>query len=125
MDIDEAVSVPDPEEEKKQVGSRVRQVRIDNKKTLKELSSLIGLSESQLSLIENGEYKLTEKRAVGIAEVLHVGVDWLLHGDETKKKDPIDQIMIEWLWNHPEVREEIWAQILNNRKNEENEVEKN
>lgn len=31
MDIDEDVSVTDPEEEKKQVGRRVRQVRIDNK----------------------------------------------------------------------------------------------
>lgn len=111
VDIDKAVSIFDSEEEMKQVGRRVKQSRIENNRTQKELSILVNLSDSYLCMIEKGESKLTEKRAVDIAEILHVGVDWLLHGDETKKEDPVNHHMIEWLWKHPEIRKEIWNQI--------------
>lgn len=112
MDINDAVHVSDPKEEKKSVGKRVKQARVDNNKTLKELSDLVNLSDSQLCLIENGESNLTKKRAADIARVLHVGVEWLLYGDEKKKEYPVDQTMTEWLWNHPEIRKEIWEQII-------------
>lgn len=112
VDIDEAVSVVSPEEKKKQVGERLKQTRLENGLTLKGLSALIGLSYSQISLIENGEYMLNEKKASDIARVLHVGVEWLLYGDEKKKEYPVDQTMTEWLWNHPEIRKEIWEQII-------------
>lgn len=100
-----------PEEKKKQVGNRVKQLRIEKGLTLKELSALVGLSYSQLSLIENGEYMLNEKRAADIGEVFHVGVEWLLYGDEEKKYFPLNEQMAQWLWNHPEVREEIWKMM--------------
>lgn len=115
MDLNDAVHVSDPKEEKKSVGKRVKQIRVDNNKTLKELSELVNLSDSQLCLIENGESNLTKKRAADIATVLHVGVEWLLYGDEKKKEHPVDQTMIEWLWNHPEIRKEIWEQIIQNK----------
>lgn len=61
MDLNDAVHVSDPKEEKKSVGKRVKQIRVDNNKTLKELSELVNLSDSQLCLIENGESNLTKK----------------------------------------------------------------
>lgn len=111
IDIDEAVSVLSPEEKKKQVGKRLKKMRIEKGLTLKELSALVGLSQPQLSQIENGKYMLNEKRATDIGEVLEVGVDWLLYGEERNKVFPVDRKMVEWLKNHQEVREKIWKMM--------------
>lgn len=113
VDIDDAVSVVRPEEKKKQVGKRLKKMRIEKGLTLKELSALVGLSYSQLSLIENGEYMLNEKRAADIGEALEVGVEWLLHGEERNKFFPADHKMMEWLKDHAEIREEIWKMMEN------------
>ena len=113
IDIDEAVSVVSPEEKKKEVGKRLKKMRIEKGLTLKELSALVGLSYSQLSLIENGTNKLTEKRAVILGEVLEVGVEWLLHGEERNKHFPADRKMMEWLKDNPDVREQIWKMMEN------------
>lgn len=113
MDIDEALKVVSPEEEMKQVGKRLKQARLEKGLTLKELSERVGLSDSQLCLIENGTNKLSEKRAVILGEALEVGVEWLLHGKERNKAFPADRKMMEWLKDHPEVREEIWKMMEN------------
>ena len=105
-----------PEEKKKQVGKRLKKMRIEKGLTLKELSALVGLSYFQLSLIENGEYMLNEKRAVILGEALEVGVEWLLHGEERNKDFPVDRKMVEWLKDHPEIREQIWK-MMKDRKN--------
>ena len=70
VEVDEAVKVVSMEEEMKQVGNRLKQMRIEKGLTLKELSDLVGLSDSQLCLIENGTNKLAEKRAVILGETL-------------------------------------------------------
>ena len=111
IDIDEAVSVVSPQEKKKQVGNRLKQMRIEKGLTLKELSDLVGLSDSQLCLIENGTSTLTEKRAVILGEALEVGIEWLLYGDQEKKYFPVNGKMIEWLKDHPEIREQIWKMM--------------
>ena len=113
MDIDEAVKVVSLEEEMKQVGKRLKQARLEKGLTLKELSDLVGLSDSQLCLIENGTNKLAEKRAANIGEALEVGVEWLLHGKERNKAFPADRKMMEWLKDHPDVREQIWKMMEN------------
>ena len=113
VDIDDAVSVVRPEEKKKQVGKRLKKMRIEKGLTLKELSALVGLSYSQLSLIENGTNKLTDKRAVILGEALEVGVEWLLHGEERNKFFPADHKMMEWLKDHAEIREKIWKMMKN------------
>ena len=113
VEVDEAVKVVSMEEEMKQVGKRLKQARSEKGLTLKELSALVGLSYSQLCLIENGTNKLSEKRAVIIGEALEVGVEWLLHGEERNKHFPADRKMLEWLKDHPEVREEIWKMMEN------------
>lgn len=73
----------------------------------------VGLSDSQLCLIENGTNKLSEKRAVILGEALEVGVEWLLHGKERNKHFPADRKMMEWLKNHPKIREKIWKMMEN------------
>lgn len=77
IDIDAAVTIPDKEEKKQQIGKRLKQARLEKGMTLKELSDLVGMSYSQLSLIENAVYKLTDKRAEKIGEVFGNNI---LHG---------------------------------------------
>ena len=113
VEVDEAVKVVSMEEEMKQVGKRLKQARSEKGLTLKELSALVGLSYSQLCLIENGTNKLSEKRAVILGEALEVGVEWLLHGKERNKHFPADRKMMEWLKDHPEIREQIWKMMEN------------
>ena len=76
-----------------------------------ELSRRSGISQPQISLLESGKYQLKRKAGVKLAEALDVGVDWLLIGDEGKKQYPADKKLIEWLWEHPEVREELWKRM--------------
>lgn len=76
-----------------------------------ELSRRAGISQSQISLLESGRYQLRRKAGEKLAEAFNVGVDWLLYGDERKRKYPADKKLIDWLWEHPEVREELWKKM--------------
>ena len=103
----EELDIKDQEEEKKEIGKRLKQARKEKGMTLKELSLLASITDSQLSLTENGHYRLKENRAEDIAEALEVGVEWLLYGEERNKHFPADRKMMEWLKDHPEIREQI------------------
>lgn len=107
----EELNIKDKEEEKKEIGKRLKQARKEKGMTLKELSLLASITDSQLSLTENGHYRLKENRAEDIAEALEVGVEWLLYGEERNKNFPADRKMMEWLKSHEEVREKIWEMM--------------
>ena len=107
----EELDIKDQEEEKKEIGKRLKQARKEKGMTLKELSLLASITDAQLSLTENGHYRLKENRAEDIAEALEVGVEWLLYGEERNKNFPADRKMMEWLKNHEEVREKIWEMM--------------
>ena len=109
----EELDIKDKEEEKKEIGKRLKQARKEKGMTLKELSLLASITDAQLSLTENGHYRLKENRAEDIAEALEVGVEWLLYGEERNKHFPADRKMIEWLKDHPEIREQIWKMMEN------------
>ena len=109
----EELNIKDKEEEKKEIGKRLKQARLEKGKTLKELSLLASITDAQLSLTENGHYRLKENRAEDIAEALEVGVEWLLYGEERNKAFPADRKMMEWLKDHPNVREQIWKMMEN------------
>ena len=109
----EELDIKDQEEEKKEIGKRLKQARKEKGMTLKELSLLASITDAQLSLTENGHYRLKENRAEDIAEALEVGVEWLLYGEERNKAFPADRKMMEWLKDHPEIREQIWKMMKN------------
>lgn len=74
----------------------------------KELSLMSGVSQSRLSEIFKESCPLTIDKARKISSALCVGVDWLLYGDEGKKDYPVNEDMVEWLWQHPEIRKYLW-----------------
>ena len=92
-------------------GQRLKTARVEKGLTMAELSQLVGISQPQISMLESGKYQLRRKAAEKLAATLEVGVDWLLTGDEEKKAFPADKAMVEWLWQHPEVREEVWMRM--------------
>lgn len=52
-----------------------------------------------------------ERTAEKLASAVEVGVDWYLTGDEEKKCNPVDGKLTDLLWQHPEVREELWKRM--------------
>ena len=90
---------------------RLTSARLEKGLSMWELSRRAGISQPQISLLESGKYQLKRKAGEKLAEALGVGVDWLLTGDEGKNKYPADKKLIEWLWEHPEVREELWKRM--------------
>ena len=92
-------------------GQRLKTARADRGLSMWELSRRAGISQPQISMLESGKYQLRRKAAEKLAAALEVGVDWLLTGDESKKRFPADKAMVDWLWQHPEVREELWERM--------------
>ena len=92
-------------------GLRLRIARQEKSLSMWELSRRAGISQPQISMLESGKYQVRRKAAEKLAAALEVGVDWLLTGDEDKKCYPADKALIQWLWQHPEVREELWMRM--------------
>ena len=92
-------------------GQRLSIARQEKGLSMWELSRRAGFSQPQISVLESGKYQLKRKAGEKLAAVLEVGVDWLLTGDEEKKDFPADKAMVNWLWQHPEVREDLWKRM--------------
>ena len=92
-------------------GQRLSIARQEKGLSMWELSRRAGISQPQISLLESGKYQVRRKAAEKLAAALEVGVDWLLTGDEEKKDFPADKAMVDWLWQHPDVREELWERM--------------
>ena len=92
-------------------GQRLSIARQEKGLSMWELSKRAGISQPQISMLESGKYQLRRKAGEKLAAVLEVGVDWLLTGDEDRKDFPADKAMVNWLWQHPEVREELWKRM--------------
>ena len=114
VELTDAIRKISKEENNRIVGNRLRLSRCEKGLSMRELSSQAGVSDSQICLIENGENSLTERTAEKLAGALEVGADWLLTGDERKRWYPVDGKMTAWLWEHPEVREELWKRMEEN-----------
>ena len=103
VSIEEAITEVD-DDGREDVGKRLKQIRLERGMTIKEFSSLINISYTHLYMVETGNNPLSEKMAGEIADRLHLGVDWLLYGDEKAKDYPVNAKMVKWLKEHPEKR---------------------
>lgn len=85
------------EEINAEIGVRLKEIRQEREMTLVKLAQLSGITEGQLSCIENKGFRLTERRAKIIGRVLEVGDDWILTGNDRTKYYPVNDEMIEFL----------------------------
>ena len=95
---------------------RLRDARLEKNLSMWELSRRSGVSQPQISLLESGKFQLKRKAGEKLAEALNVGVDWLLYGGERKRHFPADKKLIDWLWEHPEIREKLWMEMQKNQE---------
>lgn len=92
-------------------GHRLSIARQEKGLSMWELSRKSGISQPQISFLESGKYQLKRKAGEKLAAALEVGVDWLLTGNEERKQYPADKALVNWLWQHPEIREELWKRM--------------
>ena len=80
------------------LGFRIRKIRQDQKRTLREVSEKIGVSKQQLRKYELGRNKISARRLGQIAHILGVSTDYLIEGGaQNERGGPIDREMQE-LW---------------------------
>ena len=110
MDLNDALALSTKNAE---TGFRLKEAREERGWTQKELAKATGVVQPAISNWEAGA-KLTKKQGRKLADILEVGFDWLMEGDERNKYFPVDEKMIEWLKDHEEVRREIWKRMMDN-----------
>lgn len=86
---------------------RLRNVREMRGLNQTELAKKMGMSQQLISAVEGGERRMSAAFAGKAAEVLDVGTDYLLCGDENRRDNPVNETMVRWLWNHAAWREKI------------------
>jgi transcriptional regulator with XRE-family HTH domain len=100
----------------KSLGQRIKNYRIQAKFSQEELSSMIGISRTSLSQIENGSRKICAEELKAFSEVFHVPVDYLFNHDKepsviidiSVKKEEKPQIRI----SVPQVKLEKFKEVL-------------
>lgn len=97
------------------ISKRLKMAREKKGWSQHELARRAGVTPSVINRVEFGA-KLTEKQGMKLAKALEVGYEWLMEGEEKKKCFPVNGQMIEWLWNHEEVRKKIWNQLKEETK---------
>jgi transcriptional regulator with XRE-family HTH domain len=100
------------DESEKGIAARIIKSRTEKGWTQKKLAEKSGVNTAIISRVESGA-KLTEKQGIKLAEALGVGIEWLMKGNEKKKQWPADKKMIDWLWEHDDIRRELWNQMEN------------
>ena len=80
----------------RQIGERIKQLRMENGFTRAELGDLVGLSLSGLAKIERGERTLTIQNLRNMNEVFQSSADYIIYGEQYTEEEKEHQIqMIE------------------------------
>ena len=62
----------------KEIGQRIRKIRIKNNVTQSELAILLNTSQSTISAYESGKTLILTSFAIQICKTYHVSLDWLM-----------------------------------------------
>lgn len=91
-------------------GEKIRYLRLKNNLTSKELSKALNISESSISLYENGKRKPTIELIIKVADYFNVTTDFLLGVSGNPLSDPEKELNTDF----SEVLENIIT-LLNNQ----------
>ncbi len=76
--------------DKKEIGYRVKNLRIEREIAQTELARAIGVSQTHLSNIETGKVGLTTENVVKLAEVLDCSLDEILLGRKVNRQSKLE-----------------------------------
>lgn len=76
--------------DKKEIGCRVKNLRIQNGIAQTELARAIGVSQTHLSNIETGKVGLTTENLVRLADVLNCSLDEILLGRKENRQSQLE-----------------------------------
>lgn len=96
--------------DKKSIGIRLKAVRKDKKLTQTQFASAIDYSKLQICFIETGRNNTTNELIQKVVSVFGVNYEWLMTGKGemySEHEDKLDDSLISWLNNHPEVIKEL------------------
>lgn len=96
--------------DKDNIGLRIRQIRKDNKLSQETLARKVGYCHQQICCIEKGRTKPSNELLLKISSLFNVNIEWLMTGTGEMYKESLDIVddkLIEWLNNHPEVIREL------------------
>jgi len=96
--------------DKKTMGERIRIVRKQTALTQEEFGERIGFHKNQVHYVEVGKSYPSDDFLWHVAKEFSVNIDWLKSGTGEMKAghvDGIDDDLIQWLSEHPEVVSEL------------------
>lgn len=93
------------------IPERIKKLREKKGWTQYQLAEKADVSNMLISTLEAGKRKLTSEKAKKIADVFGVGVEYLTDGIIEKRDYPVNDKMINWLWENKDVRKEIWNKM--------------
>ena len=106
------IEKPKTQKERKiEAGIRLKEARNCKGISQTKLAKMIGVTEKLISASEVGRVRLIDSKAEAIAEVLDVNKDWLLYGEEYRKRYPLNEQMLNWLNEHEEIRKDVWIRL--------------
>ena len=94
-----------------EAGKRLVEMRMSLGIPRKEIYEMLGITQTMYSRIENGHVGLTVENAKKIEDAYGIGAEWILYGDEGKKRYPIGNKILDYLWNHEEERKRLWEMV--------------
>lgn len=95
--------------DRKALGSKIRQERLQLNFTQEQLAEYVGVSSTYIGFVERGERAVTLEKLVSIAGALHVSVDYLL-SDSMDTLPEKDFHILRTLWSQASPAEQ--AMIL-------------
>ena len=88
------------------IDKRIRDVRKKAGLTQQEFADRIGYHKNQVSNVETGRFNPSNRFLASVGEKFMVSVDWLRTG-EADERDPVDDRLIKWLRENPDVAREL------------------
>ena len=78
----------------KEIGLRIKTLRLKNNIYQTVLAKEIGVSQTHMSNIESGRAGLTLENLVKMAKIFNCGIDEIVFGEEEKKQEPEQKVQI-------------------------------
>ena len=90
-----------------EIGKRIRELRNEQQMSQRKFADFVHCSRETIIAAENAEYLIGERILEKISHYCDVGMDWLKFGDEKRKYYPVDDKMIEYLWDNEDIRKQL------------------